>query len=97
MTVSSPPSEETDLSRRTDRIETDDDIKAWIIEHDARIDVYWENQHKFNDYQRKWNDKMLTRVVGVEKKLIWACGFASAIGTLAGFLGGNVIKAMTGG
>lgn len=79
---------------RPDRIESIEDIILWITDHDARIDVFWKNQHNWNkgvDLRFEGSEK---RVTILEKKVIFVAGIAAAIGS---GLGAFLIQFLTSG
>jgi len=53
------------------------DVQRWQAEHDGRINAWWEQQFRVNQSFEK-------RLVAVERKVIWASGFAAGIGALTG-------------
>jgi hypothetical protein len=75
-----------------------DGVRLWIADHDARIDGFWENQHKFNDdVDEQFGEinqafvKVYERITNMEKRLIWivagGAGFGGGVGAaIANFL-----------
>jgi len=82
---------------RPTKLDTIDDIKMWIADHDGRIDAYWEAQFKLND---KTEGKFVTfgdntegkfaayglRLAAVERRVMWFAGVAAGIGSVVGGL-----------
>ncbi len=67
-------------------IDTIEGAKLWMIEHDARIDSYWESQFKANAEVLKRICALGERTSAIEKRLVWIAGFASALGGMGGSL-----------
>ena len=59
-------------------------IQIWIAEHDARINAYWEQQHKDNDIMFRKLKCIDTRVTTIEKKIMLVCGVFAGLGALLG-------------
>lgn len=72
-----------------DRIETLADAIRWIIDHDARIKVFWKNQHKLNDRVEK-------RMKSLENRVLLWTGAAAAIGSMLGMFGVFVLQRLIG-
>jgi hypothetical protein len=70
--------------------------KIWMTDHDARIDVYWEQQHELNNKHLETFQEVFTRVAVVEKRLVWLVTVAAGIGSLAGVILSNLIKISVG-
>ncbi len=68
------------------RLETLDDVKMWIAEHDGRITAWWDQQHKWNGNMDLKCEAMNKRLTAVEKRVIFFSGFAAAVGALIGNL-----------
>jgi hypothetical protein len=66
------------------KIETLDDAVRWIIEHDARIDVYWGNQHAWNKRVDEKIGLLGSRLTALEKRVVWLTAAAAAIGGALG-------------
>ena len=71
---------------RPSRVDSMDDIKTWIADHDGRIDAWWEAQHALND-------ELEERITKNEKRLIWLMASAAAGGGVAG----QIIATLFGG
>lgn len=71
---------------RPEKIIDLDDVKTWITDHDARIDVYWENQHERNKNMDNLLTRLGDRMSSVEKKVMWFAGVASLLGAILGGL-----------
>ena len=63
-----------------EKLEDLSDVIHWIIEHDARIDVFWDNQHKLNDRNSERFGEIFVRLSSIEKKLYLITGLGSLIG-----------------
>ena len=68
------------------RIESLNDVKMWIAANDARIDAFWDQQHKWNDTADKKFYNFRLRLEAVEKRVVWIAGIASGLGSTMGFL-----------
>ena len=53
------------------------EMLRWQAEHDGRINAWWEQQFKLNT-------DLMTRVSIVERRMIYASGFAAGVGALIG-------------
>ena len=73
-------------NRPTSNIQSIDDARMWMIDHDARIDVWWEIQHKLNAKVEEEMGSLGLRISACEKKLMLIAGAASAVGGLVGGL-----------
>lgn len=69
---------------RPTRLESLDDVRLWIADHDGRIDQLWSSQ-------LKWNDKIdlsfldvNRRLTSLEKRVIYMAGAAAGVGSVAG-------------
>jgi len=71
------------------RIESLDDVKAWINHRDGRDDAWWEAQHEWNSRVEKDMRTLERRVSVVERKMAAVAAIAS---TLGGFLGALIAK-----
>ena len=71
---------------RPTRIETIDDIKTWIADHDGRIDAYWEAQFKLNDKIEGKFGSLYNRLEALEKRVMWFAGVAAGVGSVIGGL-----------
>ncbi len=67
-------------------IDTIEGAKLWMVEHDARIDSYWERQFKANAEVLDRICSINARTTAIEKRLVWIAGFASALGGMGGSL-----------
>ncbi len=81
------------MPRTTDRPQNLEDVKAWIAEHDGRIDAYWKAQHRLNDRTEARFAAFGLRLEAVERRVLWISGAAA---TLGGVLGGLLPKVWTG-
>ena len=81
------------MSADRPKVETIDDVKAWIAEHDGRIDAWWYSQHKLNEKMEDRMDCYSRRLHIVEKRMMFWAGAAGAIGA---FLGGLIPRLMGG-
>lgn len=86
------------------RIESLDDVRAWIAEHDGRINAWWESQHQWNAREESRRlaregelsdriDRISDRVHSLERRVVYVAGVMSALGAL----GGNLILSTFGG
>jgi hypothetical protein len=82
---------------RPDRVETLEDVKAWIADHDGRIDAWWDAQHQQNRDNEHWKRKIQERLTALEKRVVWISGMAAGSGAGIGTVIVEVIKAKTGG
>jgi len=71
---------------RPEKIETVDDIRLWITDHDARIDVWWHDQHEWNKSTEYKMHSLVERLTAVEKRVMWLSGAAAAVGSIIGAL-----------
>jgi hypothetical protein len=69
---------------RPEKLESLSDVIRWIVDHDARIDVYWEQQHALNIVLQEQLAKLGTSVIAINNKLYWFCGVASVAGGMIG-------------
>ena len=73
---------------RRARLETLDDVKQWIAEHDGRIDAYWEAQHcykkRIEAEARVHYVQVENRLSAVERRVIYLSGLAAGVGALIG-------------
>lgn len=74
---------------RPDKIETLENVQHWIYDHDARIDAWWEEQHRRNRSVDDRLDGITKRLSALERRIMWFCGAASAIGGIVGALLGG--------
>jgi len=65
-------------------LKNDEDIKAWIYEHDARIDAWWVEQRNLNTDITKELAAMGARLSTLERKVIFWSGGAAVVGSLIG-------------
>ncbi|MCP3977224.1 MAG: hypothetical protein GY720_22270 [bacterium] len=63
-------------------------IEQWQAEHDGRINAWWEAQHGYNARMDASLAEYSRRLTGLERKVIFFSGAASAIGAIAGALAG---------
>ncbi len=76
---------------RPKRIETLNDMKVWIADHDGRIDAYWEAQHIWNKkIEIEFKDFGL-RISSCEKKIMYFAGAAAALGSVVGAFVANTL------
>lgn len=68
------------------RVESLNDVKMWIAANDARIDAFWDQQHKWNDTVDKKFYSFRLRLEAVEKRVVWIAGIASGLGSTMGFV-----------
>lgn len=71
---------------RNDDLQTLEDIRLWIADHDAKINLLWKQQHDFNE-------RLDSRVSVIEKKIVWLTTLAAA----GGGVGGQFLAALFGG
>lgn len=68
------------------KIESLDDVKAWIYNRNGRDDAWWDAQHSWNIKVEKEMRSLGLRISTCEKKLMMIAGAASAFGGLVGGL-----------
>jgi hypothetical protein len=66
------------------RIETIEDVRTWIAEHDGRNNAYWRQQHEWNGIADKKFSETDKRITAVEKRVIFWAGAAATLGALIG-------------
>ena len=76
---------------RPTRVQSLEDVIVWVIDHDSRIDVWWEQQHVWNARMEQKMDRISLRLTALEKRVMWLSGAAAAIGALIGNLLGRGI------
>lgn len=69
---------------RPEKIETLEDVRLWIADHDGRIDQLWQQQHRIND-------RTESRVSALERRVIFWAGAAAAAGSILGPLLGRLV------
>jgi len=72
-----------------ERIESLDDVKAWINHRDGRDDAWWAAQHGWNGKVEKDMRTLERRVSVVERKMAAVAAIASTVG---GFLGAIIAR-----
>lgn len=75
------------------KIESIEDAARYIYSHEAKIDAWWEEQHKLNVLGRVRFEALEHRVSSVEKRVIWASGAAAGAGAVLG----SLLKSFFGG
>ncbi len=73
-------------------IETVNDMKLWIAAHDARIDAYWEAQHRWNDKMELKLHALGLRLGAVEKRVMWIAGACAGAGAGVGSVLGVLLS-----
>lgn len=63
------------------------ELARWQAEHDGRINAWWKQQFRTNHGVDEKFRGVFERLVAVERKVIWASGFAAAIGAGLGVFG----------
>lgn len=76
---------------RPERIESIEDIKIWIADHDGRIDAWWEQQHGWNRVMEADSRNRDTRLTALEKKVMYFSGASAAFGSVIGALIANAL------
>ena len=71
---------------RPERIETLEDVKIWIADHNGRIDAFWAHQHAWNEGVKKQLVSGERRLTALEKKVMYFSGAAAALGSVVGAL-----------
>ena len=71
---------------RPERVDTLDDVKVWIADHDGYITAWWQQQREWNDRVDRKISSVNTRLTSVEKRIIYVAGAASAFGSGLGYL-----------
>ncbi len=66
-------------------------MEQWQAEHDGRINAWWEAQHGYNAKNDAMISEYQRRLTGLERKVIFFSGAASAIGAIAGALAGVLL------
>jgi hypothetical protein len=91
------PIDNTGARDVSDRIEDLDDVKSWIAEHDGRINAWWEAQREWNTQNDASHvrigsrlDDLRQRIESLERRVVYAAGFATAIGVTIGTLIGKL-------
>ncbi len=69
---------------RPERIDTIEDVKTWIADHDGRIDAYWDAQHALNERTTDTLEALTHRLGALEKKVVMFAGIAAGAGGLLG-------------
>ena len=67
-----------------DRIETLEDCRMWIAEHDGRIEAWWEQQRDWNTKMEVRMDSLTQRISSMERRMMYFSGFAAAVGAMIG-------------
>jgi hypothetical protein len=86
------------------KIESMEDVSAWVNEHDGRIGAWWEAQRDWNDANDRVHSEIIelvkqskhhtttevnscaSKVSSLERRVIYAAGFASAAGAIGAIL-----------
>lgn len=76
---------------RPENINTIEDIKIWIADHDGRIDAYWDEQHRWNSKMEDVIESIGLRLTSVEKKIMWFAGASAAVGSVVGAFVANTL------
>lgn len=76
---------------RPNRIESIEDIKIWIADHDGRIDAWWVQQHSWNKSMEGNTRSCETRLTALEKKVMYFSGASAAFGSVIGALIANAL------
>ena len=69
---------------RPEQIESLEDVKHWIYDHDGRIDAWWEAQHEWNAKKEILDASFEKRLSAVERRMAAVSAAAAAIGAVAG-------------
>jgi len=80
------------MDSSSNRIDDIDDVRAWIAEHDGRINAWWASQHEWNKQMNLHYARIEGRLSAVERKIIYASGFAAAAGSLLGAFLSGIMK-----
>ncbi len=57
--------------------------RLWSVAHDAKIDVYWANQHAWNERMMNQMEALGARLQKVENRLVWLAGLATGMAMLS--------------
>ncbi len=79
------------MTPRPTKIETLEDVKIWIADHDGRIDQLWSDQHRWNEKAEHKIGQLDNRVNSLERRVMWFSGAAAAIGAFAGVFLQNIL------
>ena len=61
-------------------------VKAWIYDHDARNQAYWQAQAAANIRYETRLDALSVRLTALERRVVWIAAGASATGGAVGQL-----------
>ena len=68
-------------------LKTSEGVQDWIIDHEAKIKVYWEHQWEWNKKADKRVEENVRRINRLETKIaVWASLAGAAAGLIATFL-----------
>jgi hypothetical protein len=75
----------TSMPRHRD-INSLEDVKVWIAEHDGRIDAWWDAQHQWNTSHHESHGAIHSRLASIERRIIYVSGIFAGAGGLLGSL-----------
>lgn len=78
-------------------IKTVEDARLWAVDHDARIDVWWKQQFRWNAAKDDADDVRDARIRALELKIVYWTGGASMLGATIGVVTTWVIGRLLGG
>ena len=64
-------------------IDSVESARLWAVEHDARVNMLWENQLTANKKNTADHEMIIERLASLERKLVYATGFIAAVVTIA--------------
>ena len=82
---------------RRARLESLDDVKGWIWEHDGRIDAWWDGQRRWNERHERNERDLLIRLIHLERRIAWYAGAAAGLGAVVGAIVAAALDSVIGG
>ncbi len=68
---------------KADTIHDPESQKLWSVFHESTIDVYWENQHAWNEQMKRQIEAAIARVGKIENRLMWFAGIATGMAMIS--------------
>lgn len=90
------------------RLENVEDVIAWCHQHEGKVTVLWQAQHKLNDkvelraaaHDEKDDRRFASvelRVTAVEKRIVYWAGLCAGVGSLVGAIVSSGFLGVVGG
>lgn len=78
---------------RPERVDSLEDVKVWIADHDGTTMAWWQAQREWNQRVDRKIADLNVRLTAAERRLIYVAGAASALG---GSVGAAILRVLGG-